>query len=78
MLDQAAGGLANYLFLGDLNTMGMEYTYLRERDIQVNQEIEKIKRFAEGRGMRLLDKDEPNTWSNGSQSGFRPPTSIRL
>jgi hypothetical protein len=56
---------ANYMFLGDLNTMGMEYTYLRDRDIGATQEIEKMKLFAEGRDMRLLVKDEPFTWWNG-------------
>jgi Endonuclease/Exonuclease/phosphatase family len=75
VLDAAAGGLANYLFLGDLNTMGMEYTYLRERDIDASQEIEKMKLFAEGRGMRLLEKDESATWWNGSASAD-PPSNL--
>ena len=75
VLDQAADGSANYLFLGDLNTMGMEYTYLRDRDIDPDQEIEKMRRFAEGRGMRLLTKDEPATWWNGSTSGL-PPSNL--
>jgi hypothetical protein len=72
VLDAAAGGLANYLFLGDLNTMGMEYTYLRDRDIDASQEIEKMKLFAEGRGMHVLKKDVPATWWNGSGSGLPP------
>jgi hypothetical protein len=75
VLDQAAGGSANYMFLGDLNTMGMEYTYLRERDIEAEQEIQKMSSFAERRGMRLLSKDEPATWSGGSGSTL-PPSNL--
>src|SRR4029453_388070 len=72
VLDKAAGKPANYLFLGDLNVMGMEYTYLRERDIDAPQELEKMRRFADRRGMKLLSKDEPVTWSNGSASSIAP------
>ncbi len=75
VLDTAAGGLANYLFLGDLNTMGMEYTYLRDRDIDSSQEIEKMELFAEGRGMHVLKKDEAATWWNGSESEL-PPSNL--
>jgi hypothetical protein len=72
VLDKAAGGHASYMFLGDLNTMGMEYTYLRERDIEAEHEIQKMGLFAERRGMRLLLKDEPVTWSGGSTSTLLP------
>jgi hypothetical protein len=72
VLDRVAGGVANYLFLGDLNVMGMEYTYLRDRDIDAAEELEKMRRFADGRGMKLLTKDEPATWSNGSASSIPP------
>ena len=65
VLEKTAQGPVHYLFLGDLNTMGMEYKYLRERDIEADQEILKISRFAAGRGMRLLTKDEPVTWWGG-------------
>jgi hypothetical protein len=72
VLDQAAENRASYMFLGDLNTMGMQYTYLRDQDIPAAQEVEKMSRFAEGRGMRLLTKDEPFTWSGGSGSTLAP------
>lgn len=72
VLDTAAGGTANYMFLGDLNTMGMDYTYLRTNDIKADQEILKLSTFANRRGMRLLHKDEPATWWGGSSSGFMP------
>jgi len=74
VLDKAAGGTANYMFLGDLNTMGMAYTYLRDRDIEAVQEIEKLSTFSDRRGMRMLTKDEPATWWNGGTS--LPPSDL--
>jgi Endonuclease/Exonuclease/phosphatase family len=75
VLEKAAQGPVNYLFLGDLNTMGMEYKYLRERDIEADQEVLKISRFAAGRGMRLLTKDEPATWWGGPNT-LIPPSNL--
>ena len=54
VLESVAGEVPNYMFLGDLNTMGMQYMYLRERDIAADLEVLKAAKFAEGRGMRLL------------------------
>ena len=68
VLEAVAGEVPNYMFLGDLNTMGMQYKYLRERDIAADLEVLKAAKFAEGRGMRLLAKDEPATWWNGGTS----------
>jgi hypothetical protein len=68
VLENAVGAVPDYKFLGDLNTMGMEYKYLRERDIAADQEVLKAAKFAEGRGMRLLTKDAPATWWNGGTS----------
>jgi endonuclease/exonuclease/phosphatase family metal-dependent hydrolase len=62
-LDKAAGGKANYLFMGDLNTMGMEYAFVHDRDIDPSKELLKIERQATARKMRVLAKDQPNTWS---------------
>jgi endonuclease/exonuclease/phosphatase family metal-dependent hydrolase len=69
-LDRAAGdnAPANYLFIGDLNTMGMEYTHLRSMDIDEETELEKLKRFATSRDMRLLAKDAPATWWGGTDT----------
>jgi hypothetical protein len=75
VLEKAAPGPVNYLFLGDLNTMGMEYKYLRERDIEADQEVLKISRFAAGRGMRLLTKDEAATWWGGPNT-LIPPSNL--
>lgn len=66
---------ANYIFLGDLNTMGMVYTHVRQEDIEVENEMLKLERQARRRGLRLLTKDAPHTWSNGSTSGI-PPSNL--
>jgi hypothetical protein len=68
-----AGGRANYLFLGDLNTMGMKYKFVRTGDISPTEELQKLAAVAKRAGMRFLTKDEPNTFSNGS--GSRLPAS---
>ena len=36
-LDDAGGGQANYIFLGNLNSMGMDYS--GDRDITADQEL---------------------------------------
>jgi hypothetical protein len=61
-------GTANYIFLGDLNTMGMEYAYFREKDIKGADELTKLERKAKASKMRVLDKTHPYTWSNGTTS----------
>ena len=68
VLDKKAGGAhkSNYIFLGDLNTMGMEYPY--DHDIPAPDEIKRLNSRGSYRKMRVLDKDEPVTWSNGSGS----------
>ena len=69
-LDKVAGGTANYMFMGDLNTMGMEYAFVHDRDIKADEELLKIERQAKARKMRVLTKDHPNTWSEGSGSSI--------
>ncbi len=61
---------ANYLFLGDLNTMGMHYTYARDRDISPETELYKLERKAARRDLRRLTKSAPATWSGGSSSSY--------
>lgn len=66
-LDKASPGKpANYIFLGDFNIMGMQYRYVRERDIGALQELRKLEQGAKRRKMKVLGKDEPNTWWGGS------------
>lgn len=74
VLDKASGGIgkANYIFLGDLNTMGMKYRYVKGRDINQEEELLKLAEQAKRSNMRMLAKDEPATWSNGSTSNLKP------
>jgi hypothetical protein len=69
----AGNGRANYLFVGDLNTMGMKYRHLPKRNIQPGDELAKLEAEARRFGMRVLAKDAAHTWSNGS--GSRTPPS---
>ena len=55
-----APGKLNYLFLGDLNVMGMAYPY--KKDIEAPLEIKKLDDDAKKAGMRRLTKDKPCTW----------------
>jgi len=75
-LDKAAGGVgkANYIFLGDLNIMGMKYTHVRSEDIEPDKELRRLNRLARYRKMRRLEKDEPAAWWGGSDS--IPPSDL--
>lgn len=76
-LDKAAGASkrANYIFLGDFNTMGMIYEYIKGRDILPKDELEKLAKEAKRRKMRILNKTAPATWSNGNASKI-PPSNL--
>lgn len=76
-LDQAsaANGPANYLFLGDFNTMGMQYRYVAGHNLQPTDELAKLAEEASRVGMRVLTKDVTATWSNGSTSST-PPSNL--
>ncbi len=65
-------GRANYIFLGDFNTMGMVYHYVSGRNIGPEDELAKLAAEAKRRNMRILTKDAPATWSNGSASATPP------
>jgi hypothetical protein len=78
VLDKVAGGKANYVFMGDLNTMGMDYVYGREpapskkllhARVSAEQEIERLHHLAAGKKMRVLSKNADATW--GSARGMR-------
>lgn len=70
VLDKAAAangtGPVNYLFMGDLNTMGMKYPY--QKDISGTLEITHLTKQTKKYGMKVLTKTHPNTWSNGTTS----------
>jgi len=70
-LDKAAsGGKSNFLFLGDLNTMGMDYPYKKE--IEPDFELKRLDGRAKKAGMRRLTKNAPNTWWEGTGSSYAP------
>jgi endonuclease/exonuclease/phosphatase family metal-dependent hydrolase len=76
-LDKASGGRgqARYLFLGDLNTMGMDYPF--DRSIAPATELRKWDRVAARAtiAMRRLVKTHDASWSNGSASSL-PPSNL--
>jgi exonuclease III len=73
-LDKAEGGTgkSRYLFLGDLNTMGLKYPF--KKNIDADTEIRKWDKYARRKKvkMRRLDKTHPFSWSNGSNSRYKP------
>ena len=69
ILDKAAGGNANYIFLGDLNTMGLEYPY--DKDIASTTELKRWdSRAKKYYDLRRLIKTHDISWSNGSTSSI--------
>lgn len=76
-LDKAQGGAgaANYIFLGDLNTMGMKFPF--DRNIEAELELKKWDNYAKRKsiGMRRLAKSHPASWSNGTGSSY-PPSNL--
>ncbi len=72
VLDKAVSGKAkaNFIFLGDLNTMGMDYPF--NQTVEVKWELKKLDVDAKKVAMRRLTKNAPATWSNGSKSRYHP------
>lgn len=53
----------NYIFLGDLNTMGMDYAG-KDKDVSGAREVDELAKAAARRDMRVLTKTHVNTyWS---------------
>jgi hypothetical protein len=81
VLDNAQGKPSKYLFLGDLNTMGIDdpVPYLKTMDFSSEQEIERLRNWAGKRNMKVMPKEKvlingvlkEATWYNGS-SGYKP------
>src|SRR3990172_1080589 len=65
-LDKAAGGSgkANFILIGDFNTMGMNY--YRDDDVSAEVEIKRISYSASRRKMSILPKNSSSTWTNGN------------
>jgi endonuclease/exonuclease/phosphatase family metal-dependent hydrolase len=70
-LQKGATDPVNYLFLGDLNTMGLQY-FFKVHNILADVELKKIEAIAKKGKMRTLTKNKPHTWSNGSKSRLKP------
>lgn len=72
--DKAANGRANYLFLGDLNTMGLDYPYTAH-DISGDDEIHELERRAGYRDMVRLPKTSEISWWNGKDE-YKPGSKL--
>jgi endonuclease/exonuclease/phosphatase family metal-dependent hydrolase len=68
--DRGARAKANFLFLGDLNTMGMKYPF--QKNIEATLELKNLDRNAKKVKMRRLTKTSPATWWNGPGSRYAP------
>jgi hypothetical protein len=77
VLDKAAGGdgKARYIFLGDLNTMGLQYPF--NQDIEAEIELKKCDQYAKRAKiqMKRLVKTHDASWFNGSTSSL-PPSNL--
>jgi hypothetical protein len=69
-LKKALGESSNFIFLGDLNTMGIDdpVPYSKELDYESDEEIIRLKDWAGKRNMKLIDKNSDFTWYNGSDN----------
>jgi hypothetical protein len=76
-LDKAARRPANYLFLGDLNSMGLDYEYgkvgrsVQHARVSAEQEISRLSYLAGKHSMRLATKNAGATWGNPSKPSMR-------
>lgn len=68
--NQANLGDSNFIFLGDLNTMGMDYPFNRE--ITFKNELKKLSATAGKTKMKVLSKNSNYTWWNGPSSKYKP------
>lgn len=74
-LDKASkNGKANYLFLGDLNTMGFDYPH-KKHDISAESELNELDRACGYRHMRRPTKSTDLTWWNGSKK-YKPGSNL--
>jgi endonuclease/exonuclease/phosphatase family metal-dependent hydrolase len=64
---------SKYIVLGDLNTMGMSYSF-GDKDVTGPEEVERMKKMVKSRtyNMRLLSKSHDHTYYNGTGSTYPP------
>jgi endonuclease/exonuclease/phosphatase family metal-dependent hydrolase len=65
----------NYIFMGDLNTMGLNYYPRDTYDISSEGEIAELHRKCRYRDMKVLSKNHEFSYNNGSQSTI-PPSNL--
>jgi hypothetical protein len=65
------GGKSNFIFLGDLNTMGMNLTYSK-KDVSAEEEIGRLGKRLGSKyvGMKILSKSIEETYWPGSKSKY--------
>lgn len=71
--DAGFSGQANFIFLGDLNTMGMNLTYSK-KDISGDEEIDRLKKRLAHKSVSMVipNKTHHNTFWPGSKSKYKP------
>lgn len=70
-IDRATDGLAKFVLLGDLNTMGLNMTF-SDADLTSAEEIARLDRVLRVRDLHRQLKTHPFTFSNGSQGSYPP------
>ncbi len=68
---RTTGDPANFVVVGDMNTMGMDYEG-REHDIPKDEEVRIVTNRFRRRKMRRLTKSHDATFNNGSTSRYEP------
>ena len=68
---QGLPGKSNLIFLGDLNTMGMNLSY-SQKDVSAQEEIDRLKKRLSSKsvGMTMLPKTIEETYWPGSKSSY--------
>jgi exonuclease III len=74
VLDKSSAGQANYIFMGDLNTMGMTLNF-SDKDLTAEEEIARLKARCPTRRLTVLEKNELATFWPGSRSSL-PPSNL--
>jgi endonuclease/exonuclease/phosphatase family metal-dependent hydrolase len=63
--------MSNFIVLGDMNTMGMDYEG-KQHDIPLDEEVRIVKTRFRRRKMEALSKSHQHTFFNGSDSRYPP------
>ena len=73
-LDSLSTGDANFIALGDFNSVGMDITY-SDKDIKGDEELSRYKEIFDVRNMSLVPKDRNATLWGGPGSAY-PPSDV--